>query len=146
MCWLQNPRKQSGTHEILTFHLTIEGEFQYVWYLLFGLWYVIYRFALEKSLNCLLFGDISEMLGTLTNRILSLCLPFWDKRFSEGAYVHFVGSSGNFTYILIFLLKKLLRARLVDYLFPMSKVLKIRVGRSGKKKKRKKKKKRQKYL
>ena len=40
----------------------------------------------------------------------------------------------------------LLRARLVDYLFPMSKVLKIRVGRSGKKKKRKKKKKRQKYL
>ena len=27
-----------------------------------------------------------------------------------------------------------LRARLVDYLFPMSKVLKIRVGRSGKKK------------
>ena len=26
------------------------------------------------------------------------------------------------------------RARLVDYLFPMSKVLKIRVGRSGKKK------------
>ena len=36
------------------------------------------------------------------------------------------------------------RARLVDYLFPMSKVLKIRVGRSGKKKKGKKK--RQKYL
>ena len=36
-----------------------------------------------------------------------------------------------------------LRARLVDYLFPMSKVLKIRVGRSGKKIKRKK---RQKYL
>ena len=35
------------------------------------------------------------------------------------------------------------RARLVDYLFPMSKVLKIRVGRSGKKKKEKK---RQKYL
>ena len=32
------------------------------------------------------------------------------------------------------------RARLVDYLFPMSKVLIIRVGRSGKKKKRKKKK------
>ena len=31
-----------------------------------------------------------------------------------------------------------LRARLVDYLFPMSKVLKIRVGRSGKKKKEKK--------
>ena len=28
---------------------------------------------------------------------------------SGGAYVHFVGSSGNFTYILIFLLKKLLR-------------------------------------
>ena len=36
------------------------------------------------------------------------------------------------------------RARLVDYLFPMSKVLKIRVGRSGKKKKKEKK--RQKYL
>ena len=36
------------------------------------------------------------------------------------------------------------RARLVDYLFPMSKVLKIRVGRLGKKKKGKKK--RQKYL
>ena len=34
------------------------------------------------------------------------------------------------------------RARLVDYLFPMSKVLKIRVGRSGKKKGKK----RQKYL
>ena len=34
-----------------------------------------------------------------------------------------------------------LRARLVDYLFPMSKVLKIRVGRSGKKKNGKKKKK-----
>ena len=34
-----------------------------------------------------------------------------------------------------------IRARLVDYLFPMSKVLKIRVGRSGKKKIRKKKKK-----
>ena len=33
------------------------------------------------------------------------------------------------------------RARLVDYLFPMSKVLKIRVGRSGKKKKKEKKKK-----
>ena len=32
----------------------------------------------------------------------------------------------------------ILRARLVDYLFPMSKVLKIRVGRSGKKKKEKK--------
>ena len=31
------------------------------------------------------------------------------------------------------------RARLVDYLFPMSKVLKIRVGRSGKKKRKKKK-------
>ena len=30
------------------------------------------------------------------------------------------------------------RARLVDYLFPMSKVLKIRVGRSGKKKGKKK--------
>ena len=36
-----------------------------------------------------------------------------------------------------------IRARLVDYLFPMSKVLKIRVDRSGKKKKEKK---RQKYL
>ena len=33
----------------------------------------------------------------------------------------------------------ILRSRLVDYLFPMSKVLKIRVGRSGKKKKEKKK-------
>ena len=33
----------------------------------------------------------------------------------------------------------ILRARLVDYLFPMSKVLKIRVGRSGKNKKGKKK-------
>ena len=43
------------------------------------------------------------------------------------------------------ILTTLLRARLVDYLFPMSKVLKIRVGRSGKKKKGKKKK-RQKYL
>ena len=32
-----------------------------------------------------------------------------------------------------------LRARLVDYLFPMSKVLKIRVGRSGKKKRKEKK-------
>ena len=32
----------------------------------------------------------------------------------------------------------MLRARLVDYLFPMSKVLKIRVGRSGKKKRKKK--------
>ena len=34
--------------------------------------------------------------------------------------------------------RRVLRARLVDYLFPMSKVLKIRVGRSGKKKKRQK--------
>ena len=39
----------------------------------------------------------------------------------------------------------MLRARLVDYLFPMSKVLKIRVGRSGKKKKGKKKKGRSTY-
>ena len=30
-----------------------------------------------------------------------------------------------------------IRARLVDYLFPMSKVLKIRVGRSGEKKEKK---------
>ena len=43
----------------------------------------------------------------------------------------------------LFQLTSPLRARLVDYLFPMSKVLKIRVGRSGKKKKEKK---RQKYL
>ena len=35
-------------------------------------------------------------------------------------------------------LRVLVRARLVDYLFPMSKVLKIRVGRSGKKKRKKK--------
>ena len=41
--------------------------------------------------------------------------------------------------------KSWLRARLVDYLFPMSKVLKIRVGRSGKKKKGKKKKGRNTY-
>ena len=37
------------------------------------------------------------------------------------------------------------RARLVEYLFPMSKVLKIRVGRSGKKKKKGKKKGRSTY-
>ena len=43
------------------------------------------------------------------------------------------------------LIENIVRARLVDYLFPMSKVLKIRVGRSGKKKKGKKIK-RQKYL